>query len=77
MTRTLEFEHTVVSRGEWLEARKELLKQEKELTRQRDKVCAERRALPWVKVDKEYVFEGPGGKVTLADLFGKYSQLNI
>lgn len=76
-TTTLGFEHTVVSRGEWLEARKELLKQEKELTRQRDKLCAERRALPWVKVEKDYVFEGPGGIVTLADLFGKNSQLII
>ena len=59
----------VVSRDEWLAARKELLAKEKQLTRQRDAVSAERRALPWVKVDKQYVFDGPDGKQTLGDLF--------
>lgn len=59
----------VVSREEWLEARKALVAKEKELTRLRDRLAAERRALPWVKVEKEYVFESPHGKVTLAELF--------
>jgi len=70
-------DHPVVSREKWIEARKELLKKEKELYRTRDRICAERRELPWVKVDKNYVFEGPGGKVTLADLFRGRSQLII
>lgn len=76
-TTPLEFEHTVVSRDEWLAARKELLKKEKELTRQRDKARADARALPWVKVEKDYVFDGPEGKVTMADLFKGKSQLII
>ena len=67
----------VVSQAEWLAARKELLKKEKELTRQKDAVSAERRKLPWVKVEKNYVFDGPHGKVTLADLFEGRSQLII
>ncbi len=65
----------IVSRETWLVARKALLAKEKELTRQRDGLSAERRALPWVKVDKAYVFEGPGGKESLADLFAGSSQL--
>lgn len=48
----------IVSRAEWLEARKALLIKEKELTRLRDELAAERRALPWVRVDKQYVFDG-------------------
>src|SRR6266849_7968509 len=67
----------VVSREEWITARKELLAKEKNLTRQRDAVSAERRQLPWVKVDKEYVFDAPGGKKTLADLFEGRSQLIV
>ena len=67
----------VVSRDEWLAARKELLAQEKQLTRQRDAVSAARRALPWVRVDKEYVFDTAQGKRTLADLFDGRSQLII
>jgi predicted dithiol-disulfide oxidoreductase (DUF899 family) len=67
----------VVSREEWITARKELLAKEKNLTRQRDAVSAERRQLPWVKVDKEYVFDAPGGKRTLADLFEGRSQLIV
>ena len=67
----------VVSQAEWLAARKELLKKEKELTRQKDALSAERRQLPWVKVEKNYVFDGPSGKVTLADLFDGKSQLII
>jgi predicted dithiol-disulfide oxidoreductase (DUF899 family) len=67
----------VVSREEWLVARKELLAKEKELTRQRDAINAKRRELPWVKVDKKYVFDTPEGKKTLADLFAGSSQLII
>lgn len=67
----------VVSRDEWLAARRELLTQEKQLTRQHDAVCALRRELPWVKVEKNYVFDGPNGKETLADLFQGRSQLII
>jgi predicted dithiol-disulfide oxidoreductase (DUF899 family) len=66
---TLTREHEVVSREEWLIARKDLLKREKELTQLRDQVSAERRDLPRVKIDKEYVFDAPQGKVTLANLF--------
>src|SRR5262245_38114729 len=61
--------HKVVTREEWLKARTALLVKEKELTRLRDQLSAERRALPWVKIDKDYVFDAPEGKVTLADLF--------
>src|SRR6266446_638177 len=67
----------VVSQAEWLVARKQLLAKEKEFTRQRDALNAERRALPWLKVEKEYVFDGPSGKVTLAQLFDGHSQLFI
>ncbi len=69
--------HKVVSREEWIAARKELLAKEKQATRLRDQLAAERRALPWVKIEKEYVFEAPEGKVTLAGLFGGRSQLFI
>jgi predicted dithiol-disulfide oxidoreductase (DUF899 family) len=67
----------VVSQAEWLEARKILLKKEKELTRLRDEVNQKRRELPWVKVEKDYVFDGPNGKVTLAELFEGRSQLIV
>ena len=83
-TETITFEntevlsdHEIVSREEWLIARKDLLKREKELTRLRDQLAAERRALPWVKIDKEYVFDAPEGEVTLAELFDGRSQLFI
>src|SRR2546428_14062997 len=66
--------HTIVSREEWLEARKAHLAREKEFTRLRDRLSAERRALPWVKVDKAYVFEGPAGKGTPADPFRRPAQ---
>jgi predicted dithiol-disulfide oxidoreductase (DUF899 family) len=69
--------HKIVSRADWLVARKELLKREKELTRLRDQVSAQRRALPWVKIEKEYVFDAPQGKVTLAELFDGRSQLFV
>jgi predicted dithiol-disulfide oxidoreductase (DUF899 family) len=67
----------VVTREEWLRARKELLAQEKYLTRQRDEVNRRRRALPWIKVETNYVFDGPQGEETLADLFGGRAQLII
>ena len=67
----------VVSREEWLTARKDLLAAEKELTRARDALSARRRRLPWVKVEKEYVFDTPGGKKYLADLFDGRSQLIV
>jgi predicted dithiol-disulfide oxidoreductase (DUF899 family) len=67
----------VVSRAEWLTARKELLVKEKQLTRQRDEIDRQRRALPWVKVEKNYTFDGPDGQQTLADLFDGRSQLIV
>ena len=67
----------VVSQAEWLTARKELLKKEKEFTRQKDALSAERRELPWVRVEKEYTFDAPGGKRTLSDLFEGKSQLIV
>ncbi len=69
--------HQVVSQEEWLAARKALLVNEKEATHMRDKVNAERLALPWVEVEKEYVFDTPDGKKTLADLFDGRSQLIV
>lgn len=69
--------HRTASRDEWLAARKALLAKEKAATRMLDEVRAERRRLPWVKVDKPYVFEGPDGKRTLADLFGPRTQLAV
>jgi predicted dithiol-disulfide oxidoreductase (DUF899 family) len=70
-------QHPVVSEQEWLVARKALLLKEKEATHLRDKVNAERLALPWVKVEKEYVFDTPTGKKTLAELFDGRSQLIV
>ncbi len=67
----------VVSREQWLEARRQLLAREKEATRARDALNADRRGLPMVAVDQEYVFEGPDGPVTLADLFGGKRQLIV
>src|SRR5438552_3576836 len=67
----------VVSQAEWLAARKELLGKEKEFTRLRDELNRQRRELPWEAVDKEYVFEGPDGSQTLADLFDGSSQLIV
>ena len=68
-------EHKVVSEKEWVTARKRLLVKEKQFSRLRDQLNQQRRDLPWVKVEKEYVFEGPQGKESLADLFGGKSQL--
>ena len=70
-------QHPIVSHDNWLAARKQLLAKEKELTRLRDQLAAERRALPWVKVENPYVFDGPGGKETLAELFAGRSQLIV
>lgn len=67
----------VVSRADWLEARRALLVREKALTRAGDELSRERRALPWVKVDKPYAFDTPRGKETLADLFDGRSQLIV
>lgn len=70
-------QHRVVSQEEWLAARKALLLEEKEATHLRDKINAERLALPWVKVEKEYVFDTPKGKKSLAELFEGRSQLVV
>jgi predicted dithiol-disulfide oxidoreductase (DUF899 family) len=67
----------VVSREEWLAAREELLRHEKELTHQRDAVSARRRELPMVRLDKQYTFEGPEGRVSLLDLFAGRKQLIV
>jgi predicted dithiol-disulfide oxidoreductase (DUF899 family) len=67
----------VVSQKEWLVARKKLLLKEKKFSKLRDEMNLQRRKLPWVKVEKEYVFDGPAGKATLADLFGGKRQLII
>src|SRR6266404_3977923 len=67
----------VVSRSEWLVARKDLLTREKELTQLRDEVSRHRRELPWIKIDEEYIFDGPDGGETLADLFEGRSQLIV
>jgi predicted dithiol-disulfide oxidoreductase (DUF899 family) len=70
-------EHQIVSRDEWIAARKALLAKEKALTHQLDELNAERQRLPWVRIDKEYTFDTPEGRKTLADLFDGRSQLLI
>ncbi len=72
-----ELNREVVSEAEWLIARKDLLTREREFTRQRDALSAARRQLPMVKIDKKYVFDGPKGKETLAELFDGRSQLIV
>ncbi|PYP60263.1 MAG: DUF899 domain-containing protein [Gemmatimonadetes bacterium] len=69
--------HAVVSHEQWIAARTKLLAKEKELTRARDELSRLRRALPWERVEKPYVFEGPDGKETLAQLFAGKSQLFV
>ncbi|MFM9845757.1 MAG: DUF899 domain-containing protein [Hyphomicrobiaceae bacterium] len=69
--------HRVVSRDEWVAERKTLLTHEKELTRLRDQIARERQALPWVRIDKSYVFDGPEGRRTLAELFDGRRQLLV
>jgi predicted dithiol-disulfide oxidoreductase (DUF899 family) len=70
-------QHCVVSQEDWLAARRQLLQKEKEFTRLRDRLSAERRELPWVKVEKEHVFDTLDGKQTLADLFDGRNQLMV
>jgi len=69
--------HDVVSSEEWTAARKRLLEREKEFTRLRDQLTAERLALPWERVEKAYIFDGPDGRETLGDLFAGCSQLIV
>jgi len=77
MSTTATRRHKVVSQEEWLAARNQLLLKEKKLTRERDALAAERRALPWVKVEKNYFFDTPSGPKALAELFDGRSQLLI
>ena len=70
-------EHKVLSHEEWLTARKKHLVAEKEFTRARDRLSQARRELPWERVVKDYVFEGPDGRVSLPDLFAERSQLVV
>jgi predicted dithiol-disulfide oxidoreductase (DUF899 family) len=74
---TLIQDHEVVARDEWIAARRELLRTEKEFMRRRDELSRQRRKLPWVKVEKDYVFDSPRGKVALAELFEGRSQLVV
>ncbi len=69
--------HSIVSREQWIEARKAHMAHEKELTQARERLAEERRRLPWVRVDKTYVFGGPNGEVTLADMFKGRPQLVV
>ncbi|MCY1018662.1 DUF899 domain-containing protein [Pyxidicoccus sp. MSG2] len=69
--------HGVVSREAWLDARKRLLLKEKDFTHAKDELSRERRELPWVRVDKPYVFQGPEGEETLSQLFQGRSQLIV
>jgi len=69
--------HRVVSHKAWIEARRKFLAKEKKFTRLRDELARQRRALPWEKVDKQYVFDGPQGRETLAELFDGRSQLVV
>jgi len=70
-------QHAVVTNKQWLKARTALLSKEKEFTRLRDKLSRQRRELPWEHVEKKYVFEGPGGNESLAELFENRSQLVV
>lgn len=70
-------EHRIVSQEAWLAARKEHLIKEKELSKLRDQLSLDRRQLPWVKIDKQYIFDGQHGKKTLAQLFEGRSQLIV
>jgi predicted dithiol-disulfide oxidoreductase (DUF899 family) len=70
-------DHRVVEHEEWLEARRELLAREKEFTHLRDEIGRQQRALPWERVEKEYVFDGPDGREALAELFDGRSQLIV
>ena len=70
-------DHRIVSRQQWLAERKALLGREKELTHLGDQIARERRALPWVRMDKDYVFDTPQGRRSLADLFDGHRQLLV
>lgn len=70
-------DHRVVSHDDWIKARQQFLAKEKEFTRLRDQLSQQRRTLPWERVDKNYVFDGPDGKETLSDLFARRSQLIV
>lgn len=70
-------QHAIVSREDWLAARTALLAKELEMTHALDALRAERRQLPWVKIEEDYVFDGPNGACTLLDLFGARSQLAV
>jgi len=70
-------QHRIVSHDQWIAARREFLAREKEFTRLRDELSQQRRDLPWERVEKSYVFDGPNGKETLSDLFGTRSQLIV
>src|SRR5262245_7531470 len=69
--------HKVVSAKQWIDARRKLLAKEKKFSKQLDEMARQRRALPWVRVEKEYVFDAPGRKRTLSDLFGGKRQLVV
>jgi len=69
--------HKIVAEKEWIAARKELLVKEKKLTHLREQLAEERRKLPWSKVEKDYLFDGPRGRESLQQLFGKKSQLVV
>jgi predicted dithiol-disulfide oxidoreductase (DUF899 family) len=69
--------HTIVSRDQWISARRGLLAKEKEFLRLRDQLSSERRELPWERVEKQYLFEGPSGDESLADLFAGRTQLIV
>lgn len=73
----LKTHHAVTSKADWLAARKVLLAKEKEFTKLRDELSEERRRLPWLKIEKDYVFDGPDGSESLSDLFGKHHQLVV
>jgi predicted dithiol-disulfide oxidoreductase (DUF899 family) len=75
--RNLVSQHPIVSREQWIPLREELLKKEKELTRLRDQLNAERRDLPWVRIEKNYLFDTSSGKASLTDLFAGRSQLVV
>src|SRR5258708_4378791 len=68
-------DHEIVSNSEWQRASRDLLAKEKELTRLSDEMSRRRRELPWTRVEKDYVFDGPQGKLSLSDLFAGKSQL--
>ena len=70
-------DHAVVSQDRWIAERRTLMAHEKELTHLRDQIARERHALPWVRIDKDYVFDGPEGRVRLAELFAGRRQLLV